>query len=360
MVARLRRGLTKRDLASQTGLTERTLFNYECGAAAPPPGAVGLLARALRFPETFFYRGDLELTSARDGASFRALSRTSARLRDRALAGGALAFELSAWIDRRFQLPIPDLPDLRPERDPEAAAMALRSLWSLGDSPISNMVHLLESRGVRVFSLAEDGDEIDAFSLWRGDYPFVFLNTMKSGERSRFDAAHELGHLVLHRHGPPSGQRAESEANRFASAFLLPRTGLLHAIPAFPTLNYLVQAKLPWGVSVAALAHRLHDLSCLSESYYRALSIEIQKHSYRRREPLPSPREQSQVLGKVFDTLRSEGLRRNDVATQLCWPAEELNSIVFQLVLSSIAGEANSAAPAPTKPSLFPKLQLHG
>lgn len=58
------------------------------------------------------------------------------------------------------------------------------------------MIHLLEAHGVRVLSLTQECREVDAFSLWL-QQPFVFLNTQKSGEHSRFDAAHELGHLPL-------------------------------------------------------------------------------------------------------------------------------------------------------------------
>src|SRR5438094_162699 len=82
-------------------------------------------------------------------------------------------------------------------------------------------------------ALAIDAKEVDAFSMWHGETPFVFLNTKKSCERSRFDAAHELGHLVLHRHGVPQGQQAEAEANAFASAFLMPRASVLAMAPRF-------------------------------------------------------------------------------------------------------------------------------
>jgi Zn-dependent peptidase ImmA (M78 family) len=54
------------------------------------------------------------------------------------------------------------------------------------------------------------------------------LNTFKSAERSRFDAAHELAHLVLHIHGMTSGGRdIEREADMFASAFLINRGDLI-------------------------------------------------------------------------------------------------------------------------------------
>lgn len=48
---------------------------------------------------------------------------------------------------------------------------------------------------------------------------FYFLNTSRTAERCRFDLAHELGHLVMHKHGIIEGIHVEQEANAFASAF---------------------------------------------------------------------------------------------------------------------------------------------
>src|SRR4029077_3081434 len=119
-------------------------------------------------------------------------------------------------------------------------------------------------KGVRVFSLSLDAAEVDAFSMWRQRTPFVFLNTKKSAEHSRFDAAHELGHLVLHRHGSPQGREAEREANAFASAFLMPRATVLANMPRLATVDRLIKLKKYWAVSVAALAYRLHAVGVLS------------------------------------------------------------------------------------------------
>lgn len=107
--------------------------------------------------------------------SFPALSKARASDRERAVAGGELALEFSDWIDANFDLPRPDVPDLRHYRNnPEGAAIALRTHWGFGDKPITSMVALLESKGVRVFSLAEDCREIDAYSFWQGETPLVF------------------------------------------------------------------------------------------------------------------------------------------------------------------------------------------
>src|SRR3546814_7639046 len=115
-------------------------------------------------------------------SSFRSLSKMTARQRDTALGSGAVAMLFNEWIEARFDLPEPNVPDLGRDADAESAAAAVRQAWGLGELPIKNMVHLLESTGVRVYSLAIDAVEVDAFSMWRRDRPFVFLNTLKRSE----------------------------------------------------------------------------------------------------------------------------------------------------------------------------------
>ncbi len=328
--------MSKVKLAEAAGLTTRSLTAYESGATVPTAENVAALAKALAFPIEFFDGDPIgELPAAR--ASFRALSTLTAWRRDAALAAGRLAFVFSDWLTKNFNLPAPDLPDLRHD-SPESAADALRSHWQRGERPIRNMVHLLESRGIRVFSLPEESRDIDAFSLWHEGVPFVFLNTLKSGERGRFDAAHELGHLVLHRHAAPQGRKAEHEADAFASAFLMPRAAVVAATPAYVDVDRLVRLKTNWNVSVAALAHRLSDLGLVSEWIYRGMCIEIAQRGYRTSEPSGIERETSQLLDKVFRTLRDEGVTRAALARSLQVPQAELEGLVFGLVLSSIEG----------------------
>ncbi len=332
-IARRRRGLTKQALAAQAGVAYRSIVAYERSETEPTEEATAKLARATTFPTAFFLRQELDSLPI-DGVSFRSLARMTAAQRDRALAGGELALELVDWIDERFAFDEPDVPDLRAYGTPEAAARALRVRWGLGDKPIPNMLWLLEAKGVRVFSLAEENVEVDAYSFWRGRQPLVFLNTMKSAEHSRFDAGHELGHLVLHQHGAAVGREAETQANAFASAFLMPESSITAHAPSPPLLSALIEAKHYWKVSVAALAYRMHVVKMLSTWNYHSLCVEIQTRNYRTNEPEPEPREVSQVWPKVFAALREEGTTHRDVARQLDWPLEELQALVFQLVVT--------------------------
>lgn len=201
VLARKRRGLSKTALAEAANISFRSVRYYESGEVVPSEETILALAEVLKFPVPFFYGPDVEEISC-DAASFRSLSMMSASERDASLAAGTLSVSVSKWIDVEFELPTPSVPLLR-NFDPETAAQVLRVEWGIGERPIKNMVHLLEVHGVRVFSLPVGSERVDAFSAWHNKTPFVFLNPMKSGERGRMDAAHELGHLTLHGHGIP-------------------------------------------------------------------------------------------------------------------------------------------------------------
>ena len=351
VAARQRAKLTKRELAARANLTERSLAHYEAGRQ-PSDAALEKLSQVLGFPIGFFFGPDLRSPSARN-ASFRSFSRMSSMQRDAALAAGGIAFAFSSWIERHFTVPPVAIPDLA-GAEPETAADMVRSEWGLGVLPIKNMIHLLESRGVRVFSLEEDTREVNAFSSWcAGEIPFIFLNTVKSSESSRFDAAHELGHLVLHRHGEAKGKQVEAEANAFASAFLMPRTEMLGTASQCRTLVDVMRIKKRWNVSAIALVYRLHKVGALSEWLYRSLCIEISTQGMRTRERDSAERETSLVFKKMFEAMKAQGRGLRNIASDLRLPVEELHRLVFGLTAVSL-GVTN-----PNARSTAPRGHLH-
>ncbi|GAA3688320.1 hypothetical protein GCM10022267_88860 [Lentzea roselyniae] len=83
-------------------------------------------------------------------------------------------------------------------------------------------------------------------------------------DRSRFDAAHELGHLVLRgADGPIADKATESQANEFAAAFLMPAEDIAHELPARLDWPALLRLKAKWHVSLAALLVRAKTLGVM-------------------------------------------------------------------------------------------------
>lgn len=345
-LARERRGITLAELSRRSGVSQQSLSGYENAHSEPTGATLKNIAMALGFPASFFTADEIDEVPA-EAVAFRARTKTSARKQKAVRAAAALAVELHEWLDRRFTLPAPDVPTFgRP--DPELAAEMVRSRWGMGERPAPNVVHLLEAHGVRVFSLDPEYEEVDAFSFWRDAVPFVFLNTGKTGERGRFDGAHELGHLVLHGSDRPlTGPEAEREANQFASAFLMPRADVIARMPSGAQVDQIIEAKSIWKVSAMALTYRLHDLGVLTDWQYRSNCRQLAQLGYRKDEPGGIVRETSQVLTKVFRKLRQTGISPARVADELHIPVSELNQLMFGLALTAREGGGDGVAMGP-------------
>jgi len=186
--------------------------------------------------------------------------------------------------------------------------------------------------GVRLFSLSENTASVNAFSFWRDDKPFIFLNNFKTVESSIFDAAHELGHFVMHKHGDPKETRsAEREANSFASTFLMPAKDVRARIPRKVTIDTVLQGKLRWRVSAMAMAYRLNSLKLLSDWQYKSLCIELGKRGYRSSEPHSIDRETSLIWRKVPEQFWAERTTKNDIAADPHLPLDELEGLIWNL-----------------------------
>ena len=331
--ARERRGLTKKALADAADLDSKTITVYESDSkdSAPTLSSLEKLAFALGYPISFFQKDDAPTLKA-EAVSFRAATKLSKKKENAAIRAGELAKELNQWLEGQFSLPANATPAFEPEEygNPTTAAAMLRQQWQLGERSITNMVHLLESKGIRVFSLAENCLDVDAFSFWEDDTPYILLNTMKSPERSRFDAAHELGHLVMHKFTENKGPEAEQQANQFASEFLMPEASVKSILRPWPTLHQLIQQKKNWKVSLAALVRRSYDLGFSTDWHYRQLSIQLAKQGFRTQEPESmEARETSLLLEKIFNALRARGMSLKEVLEQLGWPLDELKALTF-------------------------------
>lgn len=166
-------------------------------------------------------------------------------------------------------------------------------------------------------------------SFWKDNVPYIFLNTRKSGERGRFDAAHELAYLVLHRQGDVKGQDAEREADAFASAFLMPPENVMAVKMAFPTFDKIIQLKLLWKVSAMALIVRMRNLNVLTEWQYNSLMRDATSKGYRTGEPGGIERERSLIIEKIMAALAGKGVHLTKLSDALNVPVDELSSLLY-------------------------------
>ena len=122
----------------------------------------------------------------------------------------------------------------------------------------------------------------------------------------------------------------------------MPRASVLASASRFPTFAVLVKLKKIWGVSVAALAYRLHELAIISDWQYRGLAIEISKNG-RTLEPEGMPRESSLMLPMIFRRLHEEGIGRGRIARELAIAATELEQLLLGLAMTKVDGGGTGA-----------------
>jgi Zn-dependent peptidase ImmA (M78 family)/transcriptional regulator with XRE-family HTH domain len=280
-LARCTAGKTKSDLARDLGLSPASISQYEAGNTAPRTAIVAQMALVLGVHPGYFERTpSRRQVSPASGSFFRSLRATRQWERDEADALSEHVYDVVYFVDSHVTLPSPDVPSLpvgpqASRGDVEQVAATLREHWDVAPGrPIANVVRLMESRGVFVCRPPGISDRVDAFSRWFDTRPLVVLSDAKRDKaRSRFDAAHELGHLVMHHEPEFSDRVQERQAHAFAAAILMPAAEVLEDLPRLPPRGdeweQLKEAQRRWGVSIAALLYRAKELGSLSDAAFR-------------------------------------------------------------------------------------------
>lgn len=342
--AREARGLSAVALSELVRVSPQAISHYEQGKHSPNPEVMDRLSTTLKFPRSFFLRPRADASSS--PVFWRSKMGALKTARRRAEARVFWLDEVVSYLTKFFDFPAVKLPHapvsdhrhLSPA-DVEACAAKCRQLWGIGYGPAGDVCQLLEDNGVVVGRLRIDGDGLDAFSQWPVGQanPRVFLGTDRiNAPRSRFDAAHELGHIVLHRdvetktfNTPGDFKLIESQAHRFASAFLLPADQFSKELWS-ASLDSMLNIKERWGCSIAAMIKRCEDLNLLEGEELRRTWINYTRRGWRTGEPLDDrvPAETPSLLRRSFEMLVSEGgFPRKQILLQLHLDADDVEEL---------------------------------
>lgn len=310
--ARLVRDLTISDLAKLIDVSKQAISQFELGEHTPKPETMMALINTLKFPKSFFYREFQEQYVG--NTFFRANASATKKNKTVQFNKSLLAGYIYEYVSEYIEFPELNLLDaneyLNSEWDNdsiEMLAQRLRVYWDIDDKPITNIVHLIERNGVMVFSVDTDSEKIDAFCQHRKGRPFIFLgNDKQTASRRQFDGAHELGHILMHKDidNQESLSRIEykdmeNQANRFASALLMPAEAFSKTVTSTSLLHF-VDLKRYWNVSIGAMLYRCLDLKLIDEGKYTSLVKQMSMKKMRIKEPLDDviPIQQPVVLRK--------------------------------------------------------------
>ncbi len=326
-LARSFNGWTQAELGERIGVTHQYVGYLETGHKLPTDLTVEAIAASTGFDAAFFYLPLVEEFRDEE-CHFRRRSTTPVSVRTRVLAHGTLFGMLVGYIDKVIALPADDVPTRRartPE-DIEGAAEQCRMQWGLGrDLPIKNLTRAVEWAGVVVTRFDGASAKIDAFSR-AGKRSVVVLNTEKDApSRTRFDLAHETGHLVMHGGLTTGDSDTEKEADRFASALLLPRAGYVREFPRAHRIDWtaLFRLKKRWGASVGAQVRRAYDLRLIDAAQYQRAYKYIAAKGWLKGEPEEPAVEQPELIPlSLAEIEKLFGTPPADVCRRLSWGKE--------------------------------------
>jgi Zn-dependent peptidase ImmA (M78 family)/transcriptional regulator with XRE-family HTH domain len=338
-------GYSQVDAAREVGaltpapLTSASISQFEKGHVRPSAATLERLAEALQVPVSFFAARTRSAASERineerayERAFFRSLRSSAVSDRRRARALTELVHLLVLELQEIVELPPFDVPEhpARDERAAEEAADLVRRAWQVPDGPIPDVVHLLERHGIVAARFRVATDKVDAFNIPYPDRPVVVLGADKGHrDRSRFDVAHELGHIVLHRQLEPGDKALEQQAHQFAAAFLLPARDIEHQLPRKADWGRLVELKREWHVSIAALLKRAHTLDVMRDDDYTRAMKALSARGWRRQEPadLGAP-ELPRLLAAALRVAAEAGSPLEELASRGGLPVDTLRRLL--------------------------------
>jgi len=341
--AREARGMTAASLAEQLSITRSAVSQFETNRTSPSPEIMHKISGVLNLPQRFFVREPFR--PGKKHFFFRCLSSATKAARARIKRKHEWLQDLVGFLSHYVEFPRENLPDLDlpsnpldlTENDIENAAAELRRYWGLGQAPISNVVWLLENNGVIVTRMVlgeqiEGSSEartikgdggLDALSIWAENVPYIILGADKaSAARSRFDAAHELGHLILHRkacewvsEGSDDLEKKnrfrtqEEQAHRFSGAFLLPKEQFKSEFYV-ASLDALRTLKERWRTSIGMMIKRAGDLALIDIDEQKRLWVNLSRRGWRTHEPLDDKLvlEQPRLLRGAILLLLEQGI----------------------------------------------------
>lgn len=332
-LAREFRNLTQKELGEQVAASHALVSLCETGKKKDPAhDLVEAFGSVLGFEPEFFYR-EVDDAFREEECSFRHRRNTPERLKTRIRAHGTLIGMVIDRLRSQFKFPDVDIPEFPATNTDEIenAAECSRKHWNLGlDGPILQIGRVLERAGVMIVPHVVQSTQVDAFSR-SGRTTVIFLNQgVPSTSRWHFDIAHECGHLVIHRGTHTGTPETEAAANRYASAFLMPRNAFARDFRVIPfSWKHIFELKSRWLVSAQAIVRRAYDLGLLGAVGYRQAYKYMSAMGWRSKgEPHEPAFQQPELLATALNGLGNKvQLTLDELCRELHFTPETFHAV---------------------------------
>ncbi|MDD4107103.1 MAG: XRE family transcriptional regulator [Prolixibacteraceae bacterium] len=323
---RLRNSMTKKELAEKINISPMAVTHYEQGDRKPDMEMIKKMAEVLGVKVSDFLAVRNERIAFCHG-EFRKNSKLTNTQQEFIRESVEEYFNRFMTIVEILGGEI--LPDalvcgsLGLADDHEKNALSLRRHLGLADDgPISDMVEMLENKGILVYVCGIGNDDFSGMNGFVDGRPYIAINSNMSPERNRSTIAHELAHLMFEWSEELDDKVVEELATAISGAFLLPRSDVVRELGirrrrVSKDMCFVAQE---YGISMFLLVKRAQMLGIISESAAKEFYINASKECWRRNEPSRIGKE----IPILFEQLVYRAINEDEISIQK--GAELLNS----------------------------------
>lgn len=315
---RLKRNMSKKDLASFVGVTSMAITNYESGERRPNMDTIKALAKALGIRVSDFLSNrntNLNFVHAEFRKAGKLKKTQQEYIRE---AVEAYMSRFYAAVDILGGEVLPDAPSVHQVElslDAEKDAMAMREYLGLSASgPIGKLIEMLENKGIIVYACDLEDDSFSGMNGLVNDRPYVTYNKGMAPERIRSTIAHELAHFIFDWPLDMDEKEIERHATAVSGAFLFPEIDAKRELGLRRTRisKDMTHVCKEYGISMYLLVKRAALCGIISQSLEKDFYIKAGQHGWKKDEPSRIEREEP----FLFDLLVFRAVSENEISVQ--------------------------------------------
>lgn len=315
---RLKKNMSKKELASLIGITPMAITHYENGERRPNMATIKAMAEALGVKMAdFLNRRNENLIFAH--VEFCKGSKLSASQQE------YIREDVEEYLGRFYTvvdilggevLPkAPEVHKLLLVGDPTQDAKRMREYLGVADSgPVGNLVQLLENRGILVYACDIDNDAFSGMNGLVNGRPYIVYNKNMSPERIRSTIAHEMAHFLFIWPDDIGEKEAENMATAISGAFLFPESDAKRELGIRRTKisKDMTLVCKEYGISMYLLVKRAALCGIITDSMEKDFYVKAGQAGWKKNEPARSEPE----LPFLFELLIFRAVSENEISVQ--------------------------------------------
>lgn len=315
---RLKKNLSKKELASLVNVTPMAISNYENGDRKPGMDIIKALAKALDVKVSDFLSNRNENLIFAHG-EFRKGSKLPQKQQE------YVRESVEEYMNRFYsavdilggevlpKAPLRNAVSL--SGNAEQDAKELRKYLRISESgPVGNLIELLENKGILVYVCDIDNDAFSGMNGVVNDRPYIIVNKNMNPERIRSTIAHEMAHSIFIWPESMEDKKIEDRATAISGAFLFSEEDAKRelGIRRSAITRDMTLVCREYGISMYLLVKRANLCGIIRDSVATDFYIRAGKLGWKKNEPIYIPQEEP----TLFSQLVFRAVCENEISIQ--------------------------------------------